>query len=153
MAALRKVELKDAPRGPVKIDAYGSSVDNVYITRVDKVKGALQNTVINTYPMVSQFWTYDPEQYLKQPAYSKDYPPCNIAPRSRVTTCSAAHRSERRIGTLPEAISCNSGRNSVIGVMAPSPWSLAVIDARHFVVLRSRRATGHTAFRICRNSY
>ena len=33
-----------------------------------------QNTVVETYPMVSQFWKYDPETYLKSPAYTRDYP-------------------------------------------------------------------------------
>jgi branched-chain amino acid transport system substrate-binding protein len=76
LAALKKVEIKAAPRGPLRMDAYNDSVDNVYITRVDRVKGALQNTVVETYPMVSQFWTYDPEEYLKQPSYNREYPPC-----------------------------------------------------------------------------
>jgi branched-chain amino acid transport system substrate-binding protein len=78
LKALMKVELKDAPRGPVKMDTYGSSVDNVYITRVDRVNGKLQNTVIFTYPMVSQFGRYSPEVFLKQPAFTKDYPPCRF---------------------------------------------------------------------------
>jgi branched-chain amino acid transport system substrate-binding protein len=38
--------------------------------------GELQNTVIHTYPAVSQFWTYKPEEFLKQPVYSRDFPPC-----------------------------------------------------------------------------
>jgi len=25
--------------------------------------------------MVSQFWTYKPEEFLKLPAYGRDYPP------------------------------------------------------------------------------
>jgi branched-chain amino acid transport system substrate-binding protein len=33
------------------------------------------NTVIKTYPNVSQFWTYDPKQFLANPVYSRDYPP------------------------------------------------------------------------------
>ena len=36
----------------------------------------LQNTVIYTYPAVSQFWKYNPEEFLKQPVYSRDFPPC-----------------------------------------------------------------------------
>jgi branched-chain amino acid transport system substrate-binding protein len=31
--------------------------------------------VIHTYPAVSQFWTYKPEEFLKNPPYSRDYPP------------------------------------------------------------------------------
>jgi hypothetical protein len=30
----------------------------------------------HTYPAVSQFWTYDPAEFLKQPVYSRDFPPC-----------------------------------------------------------------------------
>ena len=37
--------------------------------------GRLQNTVIHTYPMVSQFWTYKPEEFLKTPQYDRSYPP------------------------------------------------------------------------------
>jgi branched-chain amino acid transport system substrate-binding protein len=56
MAALRKVEITDAPRGPIKIDPYGNPTQNIYIRRVERVGGTLQNTVIHTYPAVSQFW-------------------------------------------------------------------------------------------------
>jgi branched-chain amino acid transport system substrate-binding protein len=37
------------------------------------VNGELQNTVIDTFPNVSQFWTYSPVEYLKQPLYSRGY--------------------------------------------------------------------------------
>jgi len=32
--------------------------------------------VIYTYPAVSQFWKYNPEEFLKQPVYSRDFPSC-----------------------------------------------------------------------------
>lgn len=76
MAALRRVEITDAPRGPVKIDAYGNPTQNIYVRKVEKVGGVLQNTVIHTYPAVSQFWTYDPQKFLEQPVYSREFPPC-----------------------------------------------------------------------------
>ncbi len=77
MAALRKVEITDAPRGPVKMDPYGNPTQNIYIRRVEKnAEGKLQNTVIYTYPNVSQFWKYDPQKFLEQPVYSRDFPPC-----------------------------------------------------------------------------
>lgn len=74
LAALRQVELKDLPRGPMKLDHYGNPIQNVYIRKVEKVKGALQNTVIYTYPNVSQFWKSKPEDFLKQPVYSREFP-------------------------------------------------------------------------------
>lgn len=73
---LRATEIKSSPRGPIKIDKYGHIIQNVYIRRVDKVGGLYQNTVLETYPAVSQFFKYDPEEFLKQPVYGRDNPPC-----------------------------------------------------------------------------
>ncbi len=76
LAALRRAsETTEDPRGPIKLDEYGNPTENVYIVRVEKVGGRLQNTVIHTYPMVSQFWTYRPDEFLKTPAYDRNYPP------------------------------------------------------------------------------
>jgi len=69
--ALRNVKLTDAPRGPVELDDYGNPIENVYIRKVERVNGQLQNTVIETVPRVSQFWKYNPTDYLKQPLYSR----------------------------------------------------------------------------------
>ncbi|MDP1990713.1 MAG: ABC transporter substrate-binding protein [Syntrophales bacterium] len=74
--ALWAVEIKDTPHGPIKLDKYGNPNQNIYIRRVDKVGGRYQNTVIDAYENVSQFWSYDPESILKAPAYSKNNPPC-----------------------------------------------------------------------------
>ena len=76
MAALRQVKITDAPRGPVEMDAYGNTTQNIYIRKVERAGGKLQNTVIHTYPAVSQFWKYNPEEFLKQPVYSREFPPC-----------------------------------------------------------------------------
>jgi len=35
----------------------------------------LVNTSVETFPDVSQFWTYDPKQFLAAPTYSRDIPP------------------------------------------------------------------------------
>jgi branched-chain amino acid transport system substrate-binding protein len=35
------------------------------------VNGELQNTVIDTFPAVSQFWQYPPADYLRRPLYSR----------------------------------------------------------------------------------
>lgn len=76
MAALRAVKIADSPRGPVEMDPYGNPTQNIYIRKVERVDGKLQNTVIYTYPAVSQFWKYNPEEFLKQPVYSREFPPC-----------------------------------------------------------------------------
>jgi branched-chain amino acid transport system substrate-binding protein len=74
MAALRKTNVL-ACRGPVTFDDYGNVVGNVYIRRVERKDGRLVNSVVFTYPAVSQFWTYDPKAFLANPVYSRDWPP------------------------------------------------------------------------------
>ena len=77
LTALRKVEIADSPRGPVKLDPQGNPIQNVYIRKIERNKdGELQNTVIVTIPGVSQFWKYGADEFLKQPVYSRDFPPC-----------------------------------------------------------------------------
>ena len=76
LAALRKVDIKDSPRGPLSVDSHGNPIQNIYVRKVERVGGKLQNTVIATIPAVSQFWKYRAEDYTKQPLYTRDYPPC-----------------------------------------------------------------------------
>jgi branched-chain amino acid transport system substrate-binding protein len=79
VAAMRKVEILDDPRGPIKLDQWGNPIQNIYVRKVERVGGALQNTVIHTYPNVSQFWTYKPEDFLKNPVYDRDkFPGCRF---------------------------------------------------------------------------
>jgi branched-chain amino acid transport system substrate-binding protein len=86
LQAIKKVQLADPPRGPFHMDEYGNPVQNVYIRKVEKIKGfpldflggeaKKWNVVIDTIPAVSQFWKYNPEEYMKQPTFSQTYPPC-----------------------------------------------------------------------------
>ena len=55
----------------MELDGYGNPIENVYIRRVERVNGELQNTVIDTFPAVSQFWKDSPQEYLKRPLYSR----------------------------------------------------------------------------------
>jgi branched-chain amino acid transport system substrate-binding protein len=72
----------DAVRGPVSFDENRNPVQNIYIRKVEKKKmfgfpkEELWNTVIKTYPSVSQFWKYDKAAFLKQPLYTRDWPEC-----------------------------------------------------------------------------
>ncbi len=73
--ALHKVALTDTPRGAIKFDQYGNVVGDVFIRRCEKRGDQLVNTVIKTYPNVSQFWTYPEKEFLANPVYARDYPP------------------------------------------------------------------------------
>ena len=74
MKAVRSIKV-DTCRGPLSFDPYGNVVGSVYLRRVTRKEGRLVNSVIHTYPNVSQFWTYKPEEFLKNPVYSRDWPP------------------------------------------------------------------------------
>src|SRR4051794_8845688 len=75
MKAVRSTKGIDTCRGPVRFDEYGNVVGNIYIRKVERKDGRLVNRVIHTYPNVSQFWTYKPAEFLKNPVYSRDFPP------------------------------------------------------------------------------
>jgi branched-chain amino acid transport system substrate-binding protein len=72
--ALHKVSLDDTPRGPVTIDKFGNAVGTVFVRRCEKKGDLLVNTIVKTYPNVSQFWTYAEADFLKNPVYSRDWP-------------------------------------------------------------------------------
>lgn len=55
----------DAPRGPLSFDEYGQAVYTVYIREVAQDdEGNWVNTVIDQFDDVSQFWQYDPEEFM-----------------------------------------------------------------------------------------
>jgi branched-chain amino acid transport system substrate-binding protein len=75
MKALRNPGTVRDPRGEWKLDEYGNPVMPAYIRKVERRGGKLVNAVVQTYPAVSQFWTYDPKQFLSNPVYSREFPP------------------------------------------------------------------------------
>lgn len=70
---LKGVQLEKTPFGPERLDSRGNPVLNVYIREVRKGPNGSMNVPIKTYEEVNQFWTYDPEEFLKHPVYSKSY--------------------------------------------------------------------------------
>jgi branched-chain amino acid transport system substrate-binding protein len=81
MKALKAAKLPDSLRGPLHFDEFGNSVGNIYIRKVEKKDGRYVNAVVKTYPDVSQFWTFKQDDFLKNPVYSRDYPPArNLEP-------------------------------------------------------------------------
>src|SRR5712671_5147010 len=75
MKALKEAKVPDTLRGPVRFDELGNVIGNIYIRKVEKKNGKYVNAVVKTYPDVSQFWTYNKDDFLKNPVYSRDYPP------------------------------------------------------------------------------
>lgn len=72
---IMKETIEDSPLGKnLKMDAYGNPIYNIYIRKVTKrADGKLVNSIIDTYPGVSQFGKFKPEEYLKQPPFSRQF--------------------------------------------------------------------------------
>jgi branched-chain amino acid transport system substrate-binding protein len=77
LRAVRDIKLADSPFGPMTLDQFGAPVENIYVRRVVATTGEAAkyaktwNVVVKTH--VSQFWTWKPADYLKQPVYSPSY--------------------------------------------------------------------------------
>jgi branched-chain amino acid transport system substrate-binding protein len=80
MTAIR-ASSPETVRGKIKFDEFGNAIGDVYIRKVTRTDGRLVNSVVKDYPNVSQFWTYDKAEFLKNPVYSRDFPPAkNLEP-------------------------------------------------------------------------
>jgi len=73
--ALHDARVAASPIGPIRIDEYGKPVLNIYVRKVERKDGRLVNSIVATYPSVSQFFNYDPKAFLAAPVYSREYPP------------------------------------------------------------------------------
>lgn len=72
---IRGISFDDSIFGPMKLDEYNNPVFDVYIRKVERrPDGKLWNVPTGkVYKNVSQFWTFDPKEYLKLPVYSRAF--------------------------------------------------------------------------------
>ena len=74
IAAIKAADLSESPWGKISFDDYNNVVGPVMIRTVEKRSdGKLWNKVDKTYQDVSQFWTFDAEDFLKQPSFSPSH--------------------------------------------------------------------------------
>ncbi|MGH2734020.1 MAG: ABC transporter substrate-binding protein, partial [Actinomycetota bacterium] len=74
LETLKSIELDDGCFGPMSLDEYGGTIETVYLREVTKDdEGRLVNTVVEEFPEVGQFFWYEPEAFLEQPVYSRDF--------------------------------------------------------------------------------
>jgi branched-chain amino acid transport system substrate-binding protein len=72
--AVRAVELADTPMGPMRLDEYGNPYLEVFVRTAEAGDdGRLRNVPVHIFREVSQFWNYQPEEFLDQPVYSREY--------------------------------------------------------------------------------
>ena len=72
LAAIRTIEVETL-KGNIYLDEWNNPVQDVHIRRVENVDGRLLNAHVYTFPMVSQFWHYDPAEFLALPMYDRDF--------------------------------------------------------------------------------
>jgi branched-chain amino acid transport system substrate-binding protein len=71
---LKSNQLDNSPFGPMQLDEYGGTIATMYLREVAKdEEGRLYNKVVEEYPETSQFWNYDPQAFLDQPVYTREY--------------------------------------------------------------------------------
>jgi branched-chain amino acid transport system substrate-binding protein len=75
ISTIRALDLSDAPASPVRVDDYNWGIRNFYLVELVKKDGKVSDQVIHTFPDVSQFWTLEPEEFLKNPVFSREFPP------------------------------------------------------------------------------
>lgn len=66
LAALARTNFT-APGGALSFDSYHQVVYNHHIVQVRKSGNEWKSTVIDTYPKMSQFWKWSPEEYSRLP--------------------------------------------------------------------------------------
>jgi len=58
------------------VDQYNRQVRDFYIVKlVADDSGGITDQIVKTVPSVSQFWTFDPAEFMANPLFSKEYPP------------------------------------------------------------------------------
>lgn len=62
MNALMHVKF-ESPKGPISLDKYGNVNQSMYVRKVEKTGGTLENAVIATYPNQDQFWPFTEKEY------------------------------------------------------------------------------------------
>jgi branched-chain amino acid transport system substrate-binding protein len=70
LRALEKTKFT-ALRGPFVLDRFHAPIQNAYILRAEKLGGRWVNRVIDTISNVNQFWTWEPEEYMKLLTFSE----------------------------------------------------------------------------------
>jgi len=68
LEATRTIML-ETPKGSVSIDEWNNAVQDVHIRQVQLD----MNVPIYTFSAVSQFWRYDPAEFMALPAYDRDF--------------------------------------------------------------------------------
>ena len=67
---MRSLELT-APRGKIRFDQYGAPVQTFFVRKVQRSGDQWQNVIVSSYPALSQFWTWSPQEFMAMPRYTE----------------------------------------------------------------------------------
>jgi len=74
VTAVKAVDLSSTIIGGGSLDEYGNIVGPVFLREVvAREDGTLWNTVVEKFDDVSQFWTFEPDAFLANPAFSQEF--------------------------------------------------------------------------------
>jgi len=73
-AASQEIDLSDAPSSAITVDEFNRQVRDFYIVELVDDGGTITDSLVETVPEVSQFWTFDQDEFLANPLFSRDFP-------------------------------------------------------------------------------
>ena len=73
-AASQEIDLSDAPSSAITVDEFNRQVRDFYIVELVDEGGTITDSLVETVPAVTQFWTFDQDEFLANPLFSRDYP-------------------------------------------------------------------------------
>ncbi len=73
-SASQELDLSDTPSSAVTVDGFNRAVRDFYIVELVDDGGTITDSLVETIPQVSQFWTFDQDEFLSNPLFSRDFP-------------------------------------------------------------------------------
>jgi branched-chain amino acid transport system substrate-binding protein len=73
-AASQEIDLSDAPSSDISVDEYNRQVRDFYIVELVNKGGTITDRLVETVPEVNQFWTFDQQEFLANPLFSRGFP-------------------------------------------------------------------------------
>jgi branched-chain amino acid transport system substrate-binding protein len=73
-AASQEIDLSDAPSSAITVDQYNRQIRDFYIVELVDDGGAITDSLVETVPEVGQFWTFEEQEFLANPLFSREFP-------------------------------------------------------------------------------
>jgi branched-chain amino acid transport system substrate-binding protein len=71
----QEIDLSDAPSSAITVDEFNRQVRDFYIVELVDDGGTITDSLVETEPAVTQFWTFDQDEFMANPVFSREFPP------------------------------------------------------------------------------